>query len=75
MEAVSKVVNAATAALWGDGSTAQQQSTPHGEEPIAGVQGSGEPNDPYDAGNREGKSSPIIYISNSMLFTSMKSRL
>lgn len=53
MEAVSKVVNAATAALWGDGSTAQQQSTPHGEEPIAGVQGSGEPNDPYDAGNRE----------------------
>jgi hypothetical protein len=55
MDAVSKVVNAATAALWGDGSTVQQQTTPHGEEPIAGVQGKGTFNDPYDAGNREGK--------------------
>ncbi|CEJ58666.1 hypothetical protein PMG11_07316 [Penicillium brasilianum] len=50
MEAVSKVVNAATTALWGDGSTVQQQ---HGEEPIAGVQGKGNFNDPFDAGNRE----------------------
>lgn len=56
METVSKVVNAATAALWGDGSTVQQQTTPHGEEPIAGVQGKGSSTDPYDAGNREGKS-------------------
>jgi hypothetical protein len=56
MDAVNKVVNAATAALWGDGSTAQQQTTPHGEEPIAGVQGKGNFNDPFDAGNREGKS-------------------
>ncbi|KAF3384855.1 hypothetical protein F1880_002552 [Penicillium rolfsii] len=53
METVSKVVSAATAALWGDGSTAQQQTTPHGEEPIAGVQGKGNFNDPFDAGNRE----------------------
>lgn len=56
METVSKVVNAATAALWGDDSTAEQQTTPHGEEPIAGVQGKGSSTDPYDAGNREGKS-------------------
>jgi hypothetical protein len=56
MDAVNKVVNAATAALWGDGSTVQQQTTPHGEEPIAGVQGKGNFNDPFDAGNREGKS-------------------
>lgn len=55
MDAVNKVVNAATAALWGDGNTVQQQTTPHGEEPIAGVQGKGDFNDPFDAGNREGK--------------------
>ncbi|KAJ5160084.1 Solid-state culture expressed protein (Aos23) [Penicillium canariense] len=53
MDAVSKVVNAASTAIWGDSSATQQQSTPQSEEPISGVQGKGVANDPYDAGNRE----------------------
>ncbi|EPS32462.1 hypothetical protein PDE_07422 [Penicillium oxalicum 114-2] len=54
METVNKVVGAATAAIWGEGSSsAQQQSTSHGDEPVSGVQGKGSPDDPYDAGNRD----------------------
>lgn len=56
MEAVNKVVHAASTAIWGENDPNANQSTqPHGEEPISGVQGKGAINDPYDAGNREGK--------------------
>lgn len=56
MDAINKVVNAASTAVWGEnGSQPQQQSfQPHGDEPLSGVQGKGAANDPYDAGNREG---------------------
>ncbi|KAJ5587416.1 Solid-state culture expressed protein (Aos23) [Penicillium hispanicum] len=54
MDAVNKVVNAASTALWGENSTRPEQSyEPHGEEPISGVQGKGAATDPYDAGNRK----------------------
>lgn len=59
METVNKYVSAASTALWGDNNSpnAQQIAEQHGEEPISGVQGTGAPTDPYDAGNRQGKSS------------------
>ncbi|KAJ5101846.1 hypothetical protein NUU61_004068 [Penicillium alfredii] len=52
MDAVNKVVNAASTALWGDPNPSQTVAQ-HGEEPISGVQGQGGALDPYDAGNRE----------------------
>ncbi|KAJ5713228.1 uncharacterized protein N7483_010409 [Penicillium malachiteum] len=52
MEAVNRVVNAASSALWGEDYT-HPKDIPHGDEPISGVQGKGLANDPYDAGNRE----------------------
>lgn len=55
MDAVNKVVTAASTALWGEDGSQSQQSVQHGEEPLSGVQGKGIPNDPYDAGNREGE--------------------
>ena len=56
MDTVSKVVSAASGALWGEKNPQEEQSSvPHGEEPISGVQGKGVATDPYDAGNREGK--------------------
>lgn len=53
METVTKYVNAASTAIWGenDSNNAQQ----HGEEPASGVQGQGRITDPYDGGNRDGK--------------------
>ncbi|KAJ5690162.1 hypothetical protein N7462_004554 [Penicillium macrosclerotiorum] len=57
MEAVNKVVHAASTAIWGEQDTnsnqPNEQNVPYGEEPISGVQGKGLANDPYDAGNRE----------------------
>lgn len=55
MEAVNKVINTASTAIWGE-SNPQSQTAQHADEPVSGVQGRGEANDPYDAGNREGKS-------------------
>lgn len=52
METVTKVVHAASTAIWGEGND-NQSTQPHGEEPISGVQGKGAANDPYDAGNRD----------------------
>ncbi|CDM30978.1 hypothetical protein DTO013E5_378 [Penicillium roqueforti] len=51
METVTKYVNAASTAIWGenDSNNAQQ----HGEEPASGVQGQGRITDPYDGGNRD----------------------
>lgn len=54
METVNKVVHAASTAIWGEGQD-NQSTQPHGEEPVSGVQGKGAANDPYDAGNRDGK--------------------
>ncbi|KAF7720242.1 Uncharacterized protein PECH_003357 [Penicillium ucsense] len=54
METVNKVVEAASAAIWGtDNNSTEQQTTAHGEEPVSGVQGTGSASDPYDAGNRD----------------------
>jgi hypothetical protein len=57
METISNVVHKASTAIWGeDNSSHQEQSVePHGDEPMSGVQGKGAANDPFDAGNREGK--------------------
>jgi hypothetical protein len=52
IESVDKVVDAGKKAIWGD--TADQSSSPHGEEPVAGKTGLGTATDPYDAGNRDG---------------------
>ncbi|CAI7675349.1 unnamed protein product [Penicillium manginii] len=52
METVTKVVHAASTAIWGEGNDSQSTQQ-HGEEPISGVQGKGAANDPYDAGNRD----------------------
>ncbi|KAJ5629727.1 hypothetical protein N7528_003384 [Penicillium herquei] len=52
MEAVNRVVNAASTAIWGEDYT-HPKDIPHSDEPVAGVQGKGLANDPYDAGNRE----------------------
>lgn len=54
MDAVNRVVNAASTVLWGE-DIPESPAISHGEEPISGVQGKGSANDPYDAGNREGK--------------------
>lgn len=61
MEAVNKVINTASNAIWGE-SDPQMQNTAAQEhsEPISGVQGKGSASDPYDAGNRDGKSSIIL---------------
>jgi hypothetical protein len=62
METVNKYVHAASNAIWGQDGTpnATQTTQQHGEEPLSGVQGSGDATDPYDAGNRDGKC--IAYI-------------
>lgn len=53
---VNQIVSVASNAIWGENGTQNSQSNvPHGEEPISGVQGKGIINDPYDAGNRDGK--------------------
>lgn len=56
METVHKVINTASNAIWGEGNTTAQEH----DEPISGVQGKGSSTDPYDAGNREGKSIPYL---------------
>ncbi|KAJ5764349.1 hypothetical protein N7533_003030 [Penicillium manginii] len=62
METVTKVVHAASTAIWGEGNDSQSTQQ-HGEEPISGVQGKGAANDPYDAGNRdEQPSAPFTEI-------------
>ena len=53
METVTKYVNAASTAIWGENDSTNAQQ--HGEEPISGVQGQGRVTDPYDGGNRDGK--------------------
>lgn len=55
MEAVNKVINSASHAIWGDTDVQSQTAQQSHEEPISGVQGKGDANDPYDAGNRDGK--------------------
>jgi hypothetical protein len=57
METVNKYVHAASNAIWGEDGTANatQITQQHGEEPLSGVQGTGNATDPYDAGNRDGK--------------------
>lgn len=63
MEAVNKAIHTASHAIWGENSTQPSKTTSHEhEEPISGVQGKGAAGDPYDAGNREGKSSYLIPI-------------
>jgi len=51
METVTKYVNAASTAIWGENDSTNAQQ--HGEEPISGVQGQGRVTDPYDGGNRD----------------------
>lgn len=53
MEAVNKVINSASHAIWGDTDVQSQTAQQSHEEPISGVQGKGAANDPYDAGNRD----------------------
>lgn len=54
METVNNIVTTASAAIWGE------NGAPHDDEPMSGVQGKGSADDPYDAGNRDGKSSPMF---------------
>jgi hypothetical protein len=53
MDTVNRYVTAASTALWGENQ--ESQDVAHGDEPVSGVQGKGVVNDPYDAGNRDGK--------------------
>lgn len=57
MDTVHRYVSAASTALWGENT--ESQNVAHGDEPMSGVQGKGVANDPYDAGNREGKSNNL----------------
>jgi hypothetical protein len=60
METVQNVVNAASKAIWGD-QNAAEQTTAHnetgGQEPISGIKGAGNANEPFDKGN-EGECAP-----------------
>ena len=59
MEAINNALNSASHAVWGDthpDEIQQQQQQQHGDEPLSGVQGKGEVDDPYDGGNRESTS-------------------
>lgn len=61
MEAVNKVITTASNAIWGESNTqAENAAAQQHDEPISGVQGRGAAGDPYDAGNREGKSSSSV---------------
>jgi hypothetical protein len=53
METLNKAKDAATKAIWGDKA---QDSSDHGSEPLSGQQGRGTVEEPYDSGNRDGKS-------------------
>jgi hypothetical protein len=55
METVNKVINTASNAIWGENDAQSQQAQQSHDEPISGVQGKGFANDPFDAGNRDGK--------------------
>jgi len=54
METVTNVVNAASEAIWGKQPTAEEQAAHNetgGEEPISGVKGAGNAEEPFDKGN------------------------
>ncbi|PYH43847.1 uncharacterized protein BP01DRAFT_367099 [Aspergillus saccharolyticus JOP 1030-1] len=56
METLNRTFKSATNALWNEiQATTQppQESQPHGEEPMSGIQGTGSVTDPYDGGNRD----------------------
>lgn len=56
MDTINQYVSAASTALWGENAESKNENVAHGDEPISGVQGKGMASDPYDAGNRDGKS-------------------
>lgn len=65
MEAVNKIINTASNAIWGESNTnTENTADQEHNEPISGVQGRGDASDPYDAGNREGKSSSSFNSTN-----------
>lgn len=56
MAAVNNVINTASHSIWDDTDVQSQKTEQSHDEPISGVQGKGTANDPYEAGNRDGKS-------------------
>lgn len=56
MEAVNKVIKTASHFIWDDTDVQWQKTEQSHDEPISGVQSKGAANDPYEAGNRDGKS-------------------
>jgi len=59
MDSVNKAMNTASHVIWGDNNDQSQRAEQSHEEPLSGVQGKGIISDPYDAGNRDGKSTSI----------------
>ena len=56
METINRVVDEANRAIWGN--NPDTSNTLASEEPVAGKQGKGTANEPYDLGNAEGMFSP-----------------
>jgi hypothetical protein len=57
METVTNLANAASKAIWGQQPSTTQGNETAGEEPVSGVQGKGDLNEPFDKGN-ESKCDP-----------------
>jgi hypothetical protein len=60
METVNSVVNAASKAIWGEQSTAEERAANNetgGQEPLSGAKGAGNAEEPFDKGNAERKCS------------------
>lgn len=58
METVNNLASAASRAIWGDQSTAEQDTTKNetaGQEPLSGQTGDVKSGEPYDKGNIGGK--------------------
>ncbi|KZF26702.1 hypothetical protein L228DRAFT_17009 [Xylona heveae TC161] len=53
METITNAANAASKAIWGENNNASAET---GQEPLAGEQGRGTADSPYDRGNAEGQS-------------------
>ena len=57
MEAINNAAAAASRAIWGEQPSTTQTNETSGTEPISGVQGKGDLNEPFDKGN-ESKCDP-----------------
>ena len=57
METINNVITTASKAIWGQEPSTTQGNETAGEEPVSGVQGKGDLNEPFDKGN-ESKCDP-----------------